>query len=186
MKKIPNALDTAVLEEIKKTYPNYKLSSYENLVMMKNTDKITNPSRFWNARSDELLNAINDINDTFYHFPDKARFKIISTKHYNTFFEEIFQFLDNKVFSTQKDKRQSIDEFTMMVKLSEKFLKLGLEGLEKTMPDEFDEILETKIKDLMLHVKSISELTKRLSPKKHNEVSYDFAYYLRGKIRTKF
>ena len=74
----------------------------------------------------------------------------------------------------------------MMMKLSEKFLKIGLNGIEKTMPDEFNEILEIKIKDIMLEVQSITKLTKKLSPTKSNEVDYDFDYFTRGKIRTKW
>ena len=54
------------------------------------------------------------------------------------------------------------------------------------MPEEFDEILETKIKDIMLQVKSISKLTERLNPKKSNAVDFDHDYYQRGKIRTRF
>ena len=134
-----------------------------------------------------MLSAINDINDTFYHFPEKQRLKIILSKHSERFLDEIFRTLDNKIFSTKNvNTKQSLEEFTLMIKLSEKFLKIGLDGIEKTMPDEFDEILETKIKDIMLHVQSITKLTERLSPKKSNEVSYDFPFYLRGKIRTKW
>jgi hypothetical protein len=187
MKKILTSLDSSVLEDIKDTYPNYKLGSYSNLVRIKNPNKIRNSSRFWNERSDEVLNAINDINDTFYQFPVKNRLKMVSSKHYERFLEEIFLTLDSKLFSTHNlNTKQSLDEFTLMMKLSEKFLKIGLEGLEKTMPDEFDQILEEKIKDIMLHVQSITKLTERLSPKKPNEVSYDFDYFTRGKIRTKF
>ena len=186
MKKIHNSLDDSVLDELKDTYPNYELGSYKDLVRIKNPDKIPNKSRFWNEQSRIVLNAINDINDTFYHFPIKNKLKIVSSKHYERFLDEIFLTLDHKIFSTQKNARESIEEFTLMMKLSEKFLKLGLEGLEKTMPDEFDEILEAKIKDIMLHVQSITKLTERLSPKKSNEVSYDFPFYLRGKIRTKW
>ncbi len=186
MRKIQTSGDDSVLEKIEDTYPNYKLGSYSNLVKIKNPDKIRNSSRFWNDRSEEMLSAINDINDTFYHFPDKQKLKILSSRHYQRLFDEVFLFLDNRISSTTKHTRESLDEFTLMMKLSERFLKIGLEGIEKTMPDEFDEILETKIKDIMLHVKSITELTNRLSPKKPNEISYDFDYYLRGKIRTKF
>jgi hypothetical protein len=186
MKEIPSSSNDSVLDNIEDTYPNYKLGSYQNLVKIKNPDKIRNSSRFWNERSEELLNAINDINDTFYHFPVKQKFKIISSKHYQRLFDEIFVFLDNKIKSTKNDKKQNLEQFTMMMKLSEKFLKIGLEGIEKTMPDEFNEILETKIKDIMLEVQSITKLTERLSPKKSNEVDYDFDYYTRGKIRTRW
>ena len=186
MKNIPTSNDDSVLEDIKNTYPNYKLGSYKDLVMIKNQDKISNPSRFWNENSKNLLNAINDINNTFYHYPDKQKLKIITSKHYQRLFDEIFVFLDNKIKSTKNDKKQNLEQFTMMMKLSEKFLKIGLEGIEKTMPDEFNEILETKIKDIMLEVQSITKLTERLSPKKSNEVDYDFDYFTRGKIRTKW
>ncbi len=186
MREIPNSTTDSVLDKIEDTYPNYKLGSYSNLVKIKNPDKIRNSSRFWNDRSEEMLNAINDINDTFYHFPDKQKLKIITSKHYERLFDEVFLFLDHKIKSTKKDARESLDEVKLTMKLSERFLKLGLEGIEKTMPDEFDEILETKIKDIMLHVQSITKLTERLLPKKPNEVNYDFNYYTRGKIRTKF
>ena len=190
MQEIPNSTTESVLDEVKETHPTYKIGTYSNLVKIQNYKKspkiIRNSSRFWNDRSDELLSAINDINETFYHFPDKQKLKILSSSHYQRLFDEVFLFLDNRISSTTKHTRESLDEFKLMMKLSERFLKLGLEGVEKTMPDEFDEIMETKIKDIMLHVKSITELTNRLSPTKPNEVTFDFDYYLRGKIRTKF
>ena len=186
MQEIPNSINESVLDEIKKTHGTYKIGSFSNLVKIKNPNKIRNKSRFWNDRSDELLSAINDINETFYHFPNKQKLKIISSSHYQRLFNEIFLFLDNRISSTTKHTRESLDEFTLMMTLSERFLKLGLEGVEKTMPDEFDEIMETKIKDIMLHVQSITKLTERLSPKNPKEISYDFDYYTRGKIRTKF
>ena len=186
MKNIRTSTDESVLDMIKNTYPNYAIGSYKDLVMIKNPDKITNSSRFWNDRSKELLNAVSDINDTFYNFPDKQKLKIIGSKHYDRLFDEVFLFLDKKISSTKNDEKQSIEELTMMMKLSEKFLKIGLKGIEKTMPEEFDEILETKIKDIMLHVQSITKLTERLSPKKSSEVSYDFDFFTAGKIRTRF
>jgi hypothetical protein len=186
MQEIPNSSSQSVLDKVKETYPDYKLSSYSNLVKIKNPDKIRNKSRFWNEQSRIVLSAISDINDTFYHFPVKKRLEIVSSKYMETFLEEIFRTLDHKISSTTKHTRESLDELTLMIKLSEKFLKLGLEGVEKTMPDEFDEILETKIKDIMLQVKSIRKLTERLTPKKSNAVDFDYDYYLRGKIRTKF
>jgi hypothetical protein len=186
MKNIRTSGEDSELAKIEDTHPYYTLSTKSNLVKIQNPDKIRNKSRFWNDRSEEILHAINDINETFYHFPDKQKLKILSSKHYQRLFDEVFLFLDNRISSTTKHTRESLDEFTLIMKLSERFLKLGLEGIEKTMPDEFDEILETKIKDIMLHVKSISTLTDRLSPKNPNEMSYDFDYYLRGKIRTKF
>jgi hypothetical protein len=187
MKEIPNSTTESVLDKVKETYPDYKLGSYSDLVKIKNPDKIRNKSRFWNEQSRIVLNAINDINDTFYHFPVKKKLEIVSSKHYGTFLDEIFLVLDNKIFSTKDiTTKQNLEEFALMMKLSEKFLKLGLEGIEKTMPDEFDEIMETKIKDIMLHVKSISKLMERLNPKKSNAVDFDYDYFLRGKIRTKF
>ncbi len=187
MKDIQTSGKDSVLDKIEDTYPNYKLGSYSNLVKIKNPDKIRNLSRFWNEQSRIVLNAINDINDTFYHFPTKKKLEMVSSKHYERFLEEIFLVLDNKIYSTHNiHTKQSLDEFALMMKLSEKFLKLGLKGIENTMPDEFNEILETKIKDIMLQVQSITKLTERLSPKKSNKVDYDYDAFTRGKIRTRF
>jgi hypothetical protein len=190
MKKVRTSGDDSVLEEIKETFPFYKLSSYENLVRIKNPEaraKISHPSRFWNERSREVLNAVNDINDTFYHFPVKQKLKIVTSKHYERLLDEIFLVLDNKIFSTKDiNTKQSLNEFALMMKLSERFLKLGLKGIENTMPDEFDQILEAKIQDIMLHVQSITKLTERMSGKKSNEVDFNFKFYTQGKIRDKF
>ena len=185
MRKIRESGDDAVLEQIKKTYPNFKLCSYENLVMIKNQDKISNPSRFWNKNSEILLHAINDINNTFYHYPDKQKLKIISSIHYQTWFEEMFKFLKKKTKSTKNKKKQSLEEITTMMNLSEKFLKVGLDGMKITMPDEFQEILQTKIDDIMLQMKSITELTKRLSPKSSNAVDFNFDFHPKKNVTTK-
>jgi len=183
MQEIPNSSIDAVLEQLKEDYPNYNLGSYKDLARIKNPDKVRNKSRFWNEQSRIIANAISDINDTFYHFPTKQRLKLVSSKHYERFLDEVFQTLGNKIFSTKNiNTKQSLDEFALMMKLSEKFLKLGLSGIQNTMPDEFSQILQTKINDIMLQVKAITELTNKLSPKKSNEVSYDWKFYTKGNI----
>jgi hypothetical protein len=140
---------------------------------------------FWKDRSKELLSAIHDINNTFYDFPDKQKLKIIASKQYQTLFEEISLVLAKKIKASQNDKKQNLEELSLMMNMSEKFLKLGLEGIQKSMPEEFSDILETKIKDIVLEVQSITKLTKRLSPKS-NEVDLDYDFYTRGTIKTRW
>ena len=61
----------------------------------------------------------------------------------------------------------------------------GLEGIEETMPEEFNEILEIKIKDIMLEVQSITKLTKKLSPKSSNAVDFNFDFHPKKNVTTK-
>ena len=183
MKNIRNSKYDSVLEQLEETYPTYKICSYENLGRITGKLKITNESRFWNERCEEVLSAIQDLNVTFHCYPDKYKIKMIVSPQFESLFtSQIFPFLIHEI---QYAKKQNPEQITMMIKLCEMYLKIGLDGTKGTMPSEFQDILETKFNDIMLLMQSINQYTKRLAPKQSKATEFNFDFYNKKKKKTK-
>ena len=183
MKSIRTSHIDAVLEMLEETYPTYKLCSYENLGRLTGEFKITNKPRFWNERCEEVLSGIQDLDVTFHRYPDKYKMKLITSHQFESLFtSQIFPFLENRI---QYAKKQNPEQITMMIRLCEMYLKIGLEGMKGTMPSEFQQILQTKFDDIMLLMNSINQYTKRLAPKHSKATEFNFDFYNKKKKSKK-
>jgi len=183
MKSIRTSDTDAVLEMLEETYPTYKICSYENLGRITGKFEITNESRFWNERCEEVLSAIQDLNVTFHRYPNNYKMKMIVSPQFESLFtSQIFPFLEHEIQYAKKPKPEQI---TMMIKLCEMYLKIGLDGMKKTMPSEFQQILQTKFDDIMLLMQSINQYTKRLAPKHSKATEFNFDFYNKKKKSKK-
>jgi len=177
MKPIRDSKVDAVLEDIKKTYPNYSLCSPENLARITKQDgfEITNESRFWNERCKEILIAIHDINVIFHRYPDSYKTKIIASHEFETLFHsQIFSFLEPRI----KDKKNASPEDTaMMIKLCSKFIQIGLSGMLRSMPSDFTYILEPQIQEVFTLMSAINQYTRRIAPRYAKSTEFPFNLY---------
>jgi|TARA_B110000263_G_C15075481_1_gene403830 hypothetical protein len=183
MKSIPTAVDIAVLKHLEKTYPDFKLCSYENLGRLNYQQKIMNPYRFWNERSREVIKSIHEINVTLHRFPDKHIMKIIASPTFESlFFSQVFPYLEKKIHDT---KKPNPEEMVMMIKLCDKFLKIGLEGMKQTMPDEFQQLLQVKYDEFMSLMQAINQHSKKLSPNEFKKTEFTFDLHTKKKVTKK-
>ena len=182
MKSIRSSKQDTVLDMLEETYPYYSLCSYENLGRMTGEFKITNKPRFWNERCREVLSAIQDLTVTFHRYPKNYQMKMIVSPQFESLFSsQIFPFLENKI---QYGKTNP--EYTaIMIKMCSMYLRLGLDGMKKTMPSEFQQILQTKFDDIMLLMQSINQYTKRLAPKHSKATEFNFDFYNKKKKSRK-
>jgi len=182
MRNIHDSKHDSVLDQLEKTYPTHTLCSYENLGRITGEFKITNKPRFWNERCEEVLSAIHDLNVTFHRYPKNYQMKMIISPEFESLFSsQIFPFLENKI---QYGKTNP--EYTaIMIKMCSMYLRLGLDGMKKTMPSEFQQILQTKFDDIMLLMNSINQYTKRLAPKESNATEFNFDFYNKKKKTKK-
>jgi hypothetical protein len=175
MKSIRTSKVDSVLDDVEKTYPSYNLCSYENLARINGKLKITNPPRFWNERSHEVLSAVHDINVTFHRYPDSHKQKILASKEIETLFHsQIFTYLESKI---RDSKKASPEETAIMVKICSNFMKIGLSGLLKLMPSDFTHILEPKTQELFTLMNAINEYTNRISPRHAKTSEFPFDLY---------
>ena len=175
MKPIRNSGYDAVLIELKKTYPNYSLCSYENLGRVTRKFKITNSSRFWNERCEEVLKPIHDINQTFHYFPEIYQEKLIFSKELKVLFEtNIFPHLGKKI----KDMKDPEPKDTaIMIKLCSRFMNIGLTGMLQTMPSDFTHILATKVQELFTLMNAINQYAERIAPSFARSTEFPFDMY---------
>ena len=175
MKKVRSSDDDSVLEFVKKTYPKYTLCSYENLGRLIGKTIITNESRFYNERCQEILNTIHNINQTFHHYPDSYKDKMISSHEFDSlFFSQIFPHLKNKI---KEWKNPKPEDTVMMIKLCSNFIHIGLTGMLQSMPSEFIHILEPKVRELFTMMNAINQYTKRIAPKYSKSTEFPFDVY---------
>jgi len=175
MKSIRNSKVDSVLDVIEKTYPSYRLCSYENLARINGKLKITNSSRFWNDRSHDVLSAIHDINVTFHRYPESHKQKILASKEIETLFHsQIFPHLESKI---RDSKNASPEDTAMMVKICSNFMKIGLSGLLRSMPSDFTHILEPKIQEIFSLMDAINQYTNRIAPRHAKISEFPFDLY---------
>ena len=175
MKPIRTSEYDAVLSDIQETYPNYKLCSHENLGRICRELEITNEPRFWNERSKEILQAIQDINVTFHRYPDFYKNRILASKELESLFDtQIFPHLVPKI----KDmKNADPKDVAMMVKICSNFLRIGLSGLLQSMPSDFTYLLEPKIQEVFSIMSAINSYTQRIAPRYAKSIQFPFDMY---------
>jgi len=167
--------DDSVLYALEKTYPDYSLCSYENLGRVTRKFEITNPSRFWNERCEEVLKPIHDINQTFHYFPELYQEKLILSHEVQVLFEtNIFPHLESKL----KDKKNPDPKDTaIMIKLCSRFMNIGLTGMLQTMPSDFTNILAPKIQELCTLMSAINQYAERIAPSFAKSTEFPFDMY---------
>ena len=167
--------DDSVLYALEKTYPDYSLCSYENLGRVTRKFKITNSSRFWNERCEEVLKPIHDINQTFHYFPESYQEKMILSREIQVLFEtNIFSNLKKKI----KDKKNPKPKDTaMMIKLCSRFMDIGLTGMLQTMPSDFIHILTPKVQELFTLMSAINQYAERIAPSFAKSTEFPFDMY---------
>ncbi len=175
MRSIRSSESTFEINALKDTYPNFKICSYENLHKLKNSSQITNKSRFYNERCQEILQLFEDMNSTIHFYPDKYLEKIFASKDFSTFFHsQLFPFLENKIESKREPDE---DTMTLMIKLCSSFLNIGLAGIIKMMPTEFTHILEPKTRELFTLMDTIQQYTERIAPNQAKKTRFPFKQF---------
>jgi len=174
MRSIQSSKVEAEIDALKDTYPNYTLCSYENLRKLKNSQEITNKSRFYNERCQEILQFFEDMNSSATLIPDKYLEKIFASKDFSTFIDsQVFLYLQTKIEKGEADE----ETIAIMIKLCSSFLNLGLGGIIKMMPPEFTQILEPKTSELFALMNTIQQYTERISPNQAKKMNFPFKHF---------
>ena len=160
-----------VLEELEKTYGDIKLCTQSNLAKIIYPDffKISNPTRFWNARAEEILKSWNDCSAYFHRLPPSIQRKIIASKQFERLFQsQILPSLLREVQTKEFQKKLKLadKELTTLQQLYRHFLEIGLTGYVNLMPVEFRHIIDKKLDEVFELMSMITQYNKRIAPSK--------------------
>ena len=101
MRKRQNAKQEKELDNLKKTYSKYKLTSHLDLARLEisETFPYKNKPRVYKDVTDSILQLFEDIQIVFHHLPLSYKTKIIADSNFN-------RLLENYIFPTLKQKEQ--------------------------------------------------------------------------------
>ena len=165
-----------VLEELQKTLGDFELCSPENLARLRAPKifPISNKNRFYNERAYEILKTWHDINAVFHYFPRTYQKKMIASREFeNLFLTQILSPLERELRDLEQKgkKKKTLTEeeeknVLLLLKLYSKFFNIGLSGIEKLVPYEFQQILHDQIEPIKNLMRGIDSYTKRISSEK--------------------
>ena len=149
MTKHQNAKQEKVSSEIEKAYSGFKLYTHEDLCTLR--DPILFPrsemSRFYREKCTKILQSWSDISSIFHLFPKSYQKKLLASREFERLFQsQILQTLQNEVKTKefQKKLKETDKEFLVLQQLYSKFLTIGLNGITKLMPFEFQNTIKEK------------------------------------------
>jgi len=161
-----------VLNELRNTHPDFVLCTPENhcRLIFPKIFPISNESRFYNERCQEILQTWKDIGDVFHRFPDIYQKKMIASRAFRSLFEtQIFSTLDNEARKNLRKKKLTASEeknMALLIKLYTDFFRIGLNGLIRLMPSEFTHLLSEQVKPIVDNMFAINDYTRRIAPEK--------------------
>jgi len=167
VRKIHTAKQEKIIEDLKKTFSTYTLTSYPNLARLRHSKEFPygNKARLFNDVSKDIQQLFRDVSAIFHYLPLSYRTKIIaSSAFYRLFTDQIFPSLQEKERKTKKltDTAEKYESFIMYQSL----FTLGIEGLIRAMPTEFQNYLITEIKPIMKLMESITSFYRKSTGKK--------------------
>ncbi len=164
MKKGQDAKQEGILDEIKETHPNLTLIKpieFARLFYPKDFP-FENKPRLYREVTEKVIQSFNDYHYATRELPTSYKVKIITSRGFNDCLKSIFRdmpYVDKKQKSEEPDKRLSFMMYYY-------FFNIGIEGLIKSMPEEFRYTLQDQIRPVLLLMQSITRFTLQSGSKK--------------------
>ena len=164
MKERQTAKQKGILEDIEKTYPNLTLIKpieFARLFHPKDFP-FENKPRLYREVTEKVIQSFNDYHYATRELPTSYKVKIITSRGFNDCLQSIFRdmaYVDKKQESEEPDKQLS---FMMYYN----FFNIGIDGLIKSMPEEFRYTLQDQIRPVLLLMQAITRFTLQSGSKK--------------------
>ena len=164
MKKGQTAKQEKILNDMKKTHPNLTLIKpieYGRLFYPKDFP-FENKPRLYREVTNKVIQFFDDYHYATRELPMSYKVKIITSRGFDDCIKSIIgnmSYVDKKQKSEDPEKRLS---FMMYYK----FFNLGIEGLIKSMPDDFGQTLREQIRPTLLLMQSITKFSQLSDSKK--------------------
>jgi len=170
--KIQKHAQKSVIEWLKDTHPEFRTTKRINLLRLREPKKYPyeNKVRLHNDVTKDLIEVFNELNTYFYYLPVKNRMKVFQSTEFTRFVTEqwLVTLESNDV---QISKQKKAGEYNASQDLSyQNYLNLfniGLEGLIKTMPEEFKNYISSQLKPMFNLMQSIAKFAGKDVPYMH-------------------
>jgi len=166
VRKRQGSKQEAVLEQLKKTYSEYKLTNILTLARLREPKifPYSNKIRIYNEVSKKIIQSFNDIQVAYSTLPLSYRNKIVANPAFHRLFtDEIFPSLRKK--EQKKKSTEESNDYESFI-IYQTMFSIGLEGLIKNMPTGFQNYLSNQIKPLMQLMESITFFYRNTTGKK--------------------
>ena len=164
MKKGQTAKQEKILNDMKKTHPNLTLIKpieFGRLFYPKDFP-FENKPRLYRDVTEKVIQFFDDYHYATRELPTSYKVKILTSRSFNDCLKSIIRdmtYVDKKQKSDDPDKQLS---FMMYYN----FFTIGIEGLIKSMPEEFRNTLQDQIRPVLLLMQSITRFTLQSGSKK--------------------
>lgn len=184
MSEIPNQAQNESIKWLSNTHPEFRTTKRMSLLRLREPKNFPykNMPRLYDEVTDDLIEVFHELNSYFYYLPVKNRMKIFQSIDFNRFVtSEWLQTLEaNDVQNAElkktkaksrKDKTKKKKEYDVNQALSyqnyQNMFNIGLEGLIKSMPQEFQSYISEQLKPMFKLMQSISRFTGSQVPYVH-------------------
>ena len=153
------------LEEIKKTYPNLRIIDHNEFARFHHPEifPITNESRFYKEVSNKILQFFSDYHYAFLKLPSSYKIKILISSEFSRFIQTISS--QDYLLEKSQENEKNFDFI-----LYQNFFSIGINGLIKTMPHEFQAFLHDQMKPILSLMQSIAVYSLKINPKSKVEL----------------
>ncbi len=164
MKKGQTAKQEKILMEIKKTHPKLTLIKPLEFARLFHSEDFPfeNKPRLHREVTEKVIQFFDDYHYATRELPTSYKVKIITSRGFSDCLNSIIRdmsYVDKKQKSEEPEKQLS---FMMYYN----FFSLGIEGLIKSMPEEFRYTLQDQIRPALLLMQSITRFTLQSDSKK--------------------
>ena len=161
MRKGLTAKQEKDLNELKKTYSNYKLLELIDFARLRSPEVFPyeHKSRLYKQVTNVILQYMNDFVLTFDKLPKSYREKILLDTQFTSFIDQF------TIWGKDMKKKQSDSEEQYTFLLYSKFFNIGVQGLINSMPIQFQPYLKNEIKPFLMLMQSIANFSLMMNPK---------------------
>ena len=167
-----------------KTHPEFRTTKRINLLRLREPKKFhyEHQPRLQKEVTEDLIEVFHELNSYFYFLSVKNRMKILQSKSFNRFvtsewlstlhaYDVQNAELKKTKAKSRKDKTKQKKEYDVNQALSyqnyQNMFNIGLEGLIKSMPQEFQSYITNQLKPMFKLMQSISRFTGSQVPYVH-------------------
>ncbi len=172
MTKIQKYTQDPGLAWLKDTHPEFRTTKRINLLRLREPKKFPyeNKVRLDNEVTKDLIEVFSELNTYFYYLPVKNRMKVFQSREFTRFVtEQWLVTLDANDVQISEQKKSG--EYNASQDLAyQNYLNLfniGLEGLIKTMPEEFQNYISSQLKPMFKLMQSIAKFAGKDVPYIH-------------------
>ena len=167
MDKIQSQARDKAVKFLKDTYPTFKTTKWNNFLRLREPKHFPyeNSARLQKEVTEDVIQTFEELNGFIYYLEPSYRMKIFKDPAFVNFIQQ--EYLNMKEKKSKKKDKNEIDTAKLYAYQTYlNFFNIGLEGLFKTMPDEFKDVWIIQIKSMFKLMQSISKLSSRLTGEK--------------------